>query len=245
MATKNLVGKLASSRTHGCRFQQRQGTRFFSKKRKSSSHRWHERHVSDPFVKKAQAENRVSRSYFKIEQIDDKYDIIQKNQTVIDLGASPGGWTSFAASKGAHVVAIDLLEMDKKISKLQNVNFIRGDFSKLCYELKEFLHSDGHKGRVCAVISDIAPNFTGHQRTDAIRTADLCEQALEFSIEILQPSGSFVGKLFSGPEEQHLKKIARDNFTKVAIVKPRASRSDSSERYIVAKGFKQSDRMKT
>lgn len=236
---KLLVGK--QTRQGGCLFLSQH--RSFSKKKKGSSRRWKQRHVSDPFVKKAKSDNRVSRSYYKLEYIDKKYDVLQKKHrtTVIDLGASPGGWTSFAAGVQNQVLAMDLLEMDPKISNLPNVHFVQGDFTKWCVgdQLQQLsLWDENFLQNVGTVMSDIAPNFVGDQRIDTMRTAELCEQALEFSTKVLQPSGSFVGKLFSGPEEQILKKMALDfHFSKVSIVKPPASRSESSERFLVARGF--------
>ena len=206
-----------------------QQTRLFSKKHKKSSQQWLERHVNDPFVKKAQASDKVSRSYYKLEYMDKKYGLLKSDHTnVVDLGAAPGGWTSYASDKGARVLAIDLLEIDEQIAELPNVDFIQGDFTMLAQELSNM--------KAHVVMSDMAPNFVGDSRTDAIRTADLCEQALEFSFTILEPGGVFVGKYFSGPEEQELKEMARQEFAKVVTVKPPASRKESSERYLVAQG---------
>lgn len=220
--------------------------RHLSKKRKSkSSRQWLDRHVKDPFVRQAQAGDKVSRSYYKLEFMDKKYNFFPNknrddNTVVVDLGAAPGGWTSYAADKQGvgHVVAIDLLELDNKIAGLLKVDFVQGDFTKLSAELEELLMQRSSSGGASLVMSDMAPNFMGDSRTDAMRTADLCEEALEFSIEILEPGGVFVGKYFSGPEEMELKEIARKEFTKVATVKPPASRKESSERYLVAQGRK-------
>ena len=184
--------------------------------------------MNDPFVKKAQDSGKVSRSYYKLEFLDNKCGIFNAERArVIDLGAAPGGWTTYASErKGVQVLAIDLLEMDSKIANLSNVDFVQGDFTKLVDELS------ATKAHV--VMSDMAPNFMGDSRIDAIRTADLCEQALEFSFTVLEPGGVFVGKFFSGPEEQELKAMALQEFVKVVTVKPPASRNESSERYLVA-----------
>ena len=203
-------------------------TRLLSKKRKASSRQWLDRHMNDPFVKKAQDTGKVSRSYYKLEFLDNKCGIFHAERVrVIDLGAAPGGWTTYASEKkGVQVLAIDLLEMDSKIAHLMNVEFVQGDFTKLVDELS------ATKAHV--VMSDMAPNFMGDSRIDAIRTADLCEQALEFSFTVLEPGGVFIGKFFSGPEEQELKALALEEFSKVVTVKPPASRNESSERYLVA-----------
>jgi 23S rRNA (uridine2552-2'-O)-methyltransferase len=164
--------------------------------------------------------------------MDGKYDFIQPNQTVVDLGAAPGGWSAYAANKGAYVLAIDLLELSDKVSRLSNVEFIQGDFTELYHQVEEFLQ----ERKVAVVLSDMAPNFIGDSRTDAIRAADLCEQALEFSLQVLKPGGVFVGKLFSGPEESELKEVARKEFKKVTTLKPPASRRESAEKYLFAQG---------
>lgn len=207
-------------------------TRFFSKKRKKSSRQWLERHVKDPYVKMADKDGIVSRAHYKLEHMDRKYRLVKKESVVIDLGAAPGGWTAYAAANGARVLAFDLLSMDENVSGLPNVDFIQGDFTKELGELQVTLAGDV----VDLVMSDMAPNFVGDKRTDAIRTSDLCEQALEFSIDVLTPGGAFVGKYFSGPEETMLKDLARQEFRKVATVKPPASRKESSERFLLATG---------
>ena len=153
------------------------------------------------------------------------------------MGAAPGGWTQYASERqGADLVlAIDLLELDANITHLPNVKFLQGDFTKLANDILQFV-DDAQKPSVRVVLSDMAPNFIGDSRSDAIRTADLCEQALEFSFTILEPGGAFVGKYFSGPEEKELKEMALQEFNKVVTVKPPASRNESSERYLVALG---------
>lgn len=224
--------------------------RNFTKKPKTSSRQWMDRHVNDPFVKKAQENGKVSRSYYKLEFIDQKYSLFKSTKTavsshdnnhrttaVVDLGAAPGGWTQYASERqGADLVlAIDLLELDATIAHLPNVKFLQGDFTKLANDILQFV-DDAQKPSVRVVLSDMAPNFIGDSRSDAIRTADLCEQALEFSFTILEPGGAFVGKYFSGPEEKELKEMALEEFNKVVTVKPPASRNESSERYLVALG---------
>ena len=159
---------------------------------------------------------------------------------VVDLGAAPGGWTQYASEQQGTdlVLAIDLLELDAKVAHLPNVQFVQGDFTKLVVadELLTLQQDGEQKPSVRIVLSDMAPNFIGDSRADAIRTADLCEQALEFSFTVLEPGGAFVGKYFSGPEEKELKEIALQEFTKVVTIKPPASRNESSERYLVALG---------
>jgi 23S rRNA (uridine2552-2'-O)-methyltransferase len=237
-------------------------SRKLSKKHKSASRQWMDRHLKDPFVQRAQQDNQLSRSYYKLEYLDQQYDLLPKSNAkksthlpiIVDLGASPGGWTSYVSQqcekKGIpyHIVAMDLLDLDPKVAKLPHVQFIQGDFTELHFPLQQ--QNDSHSshqgmalglpptGEIQVVLSDMAPNFTGDARTDAIRTADLCEQALEWSIKHLQSCGGgrevFVGKYFSGPEEQNLIKMAKSEFIHVKTVKPPASRKESSERYLVA-----------
>jgi 23S rRNA (uridine2552-2'-O)-methyltransferase len=230
--------------------------RQFSKKHKSSSKQWMDRHLKDPYVRRAQQDNQVNRAYYKLEYIDQRYNLLPKKpiqnsshtSIIVDLGASPGGWTSYISQqcetigRPYHIVAMDLLDLDPKIKKLAHVQFIQGDFTELQFSLSDPNSSINlglpPNGEIQLVLSDMAPNFTGDTRIDGIRSADLCAQALEWSIKHL-PSrdgarGAFVGKYFSGPEEQDLIKMAKSEFINVKIVKPPASRKESSEQYLVA-----------
>jgi 23S rRNA (uridine2552-2'-O)-methyltransferase len=206
-------------------------------KRKLSSKLWLERQLNDPYVAQAKREGYRSRAAFKLIEIDDKYRLLKPGLTVVDLGAAPGGWSQIAARRvGAadgkgRVVAIDLLEM----GEIPGVQFAQLDF-----------HADEAPGRLRAmlggradvVLSDMAANTTGHRKTDQLRIIGLVEIAVSFASEILNPGGAFLAKVFqSGADTELLAQLKRD-FATVRHVKPASSRQDSSERYVLATGFR-------
>jgi 23S rRNA (uridine2552-2'-O)-methyltransferase len=206
-------------------------------KRKHSSKLWLERQLNDPYVAKAKREGYRSRAAFKLIEIDDKYRLLKPGLTVVDLGAAPGGWSQIAARRvGAaegkgRVVAIDLLEM----GEIPGVSFAQLDF-----------HSDDAPerltamlgGRADVVLSDMAANTTGHRKTDQLRIVGLVEIAVAFASAILNPGGAFLAKVFqSGADANLLAQLKRD-FATVRHVKPASSRQDSSERYVLATGFR-------
>jgi 23S rRNA (uridine2552-2'-O)-methyltransferase len=207
-------------------------------KRKLSSKLWLERQLNDPYVAKAKAMGFRSRAAFKLLEIDDKYRLLKPGMTVVDLGAAPGGWSQIAAKrtgaadgKGGKVVAIDLLEM----GEIPGVTFAQLDF--LDHDAPEKLLAM-MGGRADFVMSDMAANTTGHRKTDQLRIIGLVETAAHFACEVLNPGGSFLAKVFqSGAEAELLTRLKRD-FATVRHVKPSASRQDSSERYVLATGFR-------
>lgn len=205
-------------------------------KRKLSSKLWLERQLNDPYVAQAKREGYRSRAAYKLIEIDDKYNLLKSGMTVVDLGAAPGGWSQVAAKRvGAprkgKVIAIDLLEMGEMAGV---------DFAQL-----DFLASDAPDrliamigGRADVVLSDMAANTTGHRKTDQLRIVGLVEAAALFASEVLKPGGTFLAKVFqSGADAELLVQLKRD-FTGVRHVKPTASRQDSSERYVLATGFR-------
>ena len=206
-------------------------------KRKLSSKLWLERQLNDPYVAQARREGLRSRAAYKLIEIDDKYHFLKPGMSVVDLGAAPGGWSQIAAKRvGAadrrgKVVAIDLLEMPE----IPGVRFAQLDF------LKEdapdrLLKMIG--GRADVVLSDMAANTTGHRKTDQLRILGLVEGAAAFASDVLNPGGTFVAKVFqSGAEGELLAQLKRD-FSSVRHVKPASSRQDSSERYVLAMGFR-------
>jgi len=210
-------------------------------KRKLSSKLWLERQLNDPYVAQAKREGYRSRAAFKLIEIDDKSRLLKSGMTVVDLGAAPGGWSQIAAKrvgaaegKGA-VVAIDLLEMPE----IAGVQFAQLDFldpdapEKLVAMLG---------GRADVVLSDMAANTTGHRKTDQLRIVALVEAAALFASEVLKPGGTFLAKVFqSGVDADLLAQLKRDYAT-VRHVKPASSRQDSSERYVLATGFRGSAR---
>jgi 23S rRNA (uridine2552-2'-O)-methyltransferase len=206
-------------------------------KRKQSSKLWLERQLNDPYVRQAKAEGFRSRAAYKLKEIDDKYKLLKPGMTVVDLGAAPGGWSQIAVAKvGAtegkgRVVAIDLLEMPE----IRGVTFAQLDFldEQAPEKLREMLG-----GRADIVLSDMAANTTGHRKTDQLRIIGLVEVAAAFACEVLKPGGTFLAKVFqSGAEAELLAQLKRD-FATIRHVKPAASRQDSSERYLLATGFR-------
>jgi 23S rRNA (uridine2552-2'-O)-methyltransferase len=206
-------------------------------KRKLSSKLWLERQLNDPYVAQAKRDGYRSRAAYKLKEIDDKYRLLKPGQSVVDLGAAPGGWSQIAARKvGAadgkgRVVAIDILDMPE----IPGVTFARLDF--LAEDAPEKLRSL-LGGGADLVMSDMAPNTTGHRTTDQLRILGLVEGAAAFAVEVLNPGGAFLAKVFqSGADAALLAELKRD-FTTVRHVKPAASRQDSSERYLLATGFR-------
>jgi len=206
-------------------------------KRKLSSKLWLERQLNDPYVAQAKREGYRSRAAYKLKEIDEKYHLLKPGQTVIDLGAAPGGWSQIAARKvGAadgkgRVVAIDLLDMPE----IPGVTFERLDFmaEDAPQRLRAMLG-----GGADVVMSDMAPNTTGHRTTDQLRIVGLVEEAAAFAVEVLNPGGAFLAKVFQSGADAGLLAGLKREFTTVRHVKPAASRQDSSERYLLATGFR-------
>jgi 23S rRNA (uridine2552-2'-O)-methyltransferase len=208
--------------------------------RKQSSKEWLERQLNDPYVLRAKREGFRSRAAFKLKEIDDKYKLLKPGMAVVDLGAAPGGWSQIAAAKvGAadgkgKVVAIDLLEM----GEIPGVTFAQLDF--LSNDAPEKLRAM-LGGGADLVMSDMAANTTGHRKTDQLRIVGLVETAAAFAREVLKPGGAFLAKVLqSGADASLLAELKRD-FTTIRHVKPAASRQDSSERYLLATGFRGSN----
>ena len=206
-------------------------------KRKLSSKLWLERQLNDPYVAQARREGYRSRAAYKLIEIDDKYHILKPGMSVVDLGAAPGGWSQIAAKRvGAadgkgKVVAIDVLEMPQ----IAGVSFAQLDFLKQDAPAKLTAMMGG---RADAVLSDMAANTTGHRKTDQLRILGLVEAAAAFACEVLNPGGTFLAKVFqSGADAELLAQLKRD-FSNVRHVKPASSRQDSSERYVLATGFR-------
>ena len=205
------------------------------KKKSKSSQRWLKEHFSDPYVKLAQQKGYRSRAVFKLQEIQQRDHILKPGMTVLDLGAAPGGWSQIAREiigpKG-RIIALDILPMDP----LTGVEFIQGDFT--ADEVFEQLLSYIDKVPVDLVISDMAPNMSGMSEVDQPRGIYLAELALDLAKKVLKPHGYFLVKTFQGRGFEALLKELRANFDKVLIRKPKASRSRSSEVYLLAKGFK-------
>jgi len=193
-------------------------------------------HVNDPFVQMAQKEGYRSRAAFKLLEIDAKDRLFKPGMVVVDLGATPGGWSQVAAAKvgrGGKVIALDLLDLDP----LTGVDFIRGDFrdDSVVKRLQDSLSGKP----VGLVISDMAPNISGVASADQARAMELAELAMEFALEHLKPEGSFLVKVFQGAGFESFYKLMRSRFARVVSRKPKASRDRSSEVYLLASGNKQ------
>jgi 23S rRNA (uridine2552-2'-O)-methyltransferase len=203
--------------------------------RSKSSASWLSRHVSDPFVKQAQKDGYRSRSAYKLIELNDKDKLIRPGMRVLDLGSAPGGWSQVAGriigDKG-RILATDILPMEP----LKNVDFIQGDFTDeaIVGQLLEWLGG----GKFDLIISDIAPNITGIDVADQATSMYFLELALDTVCKTLKPGATFVAKMFQGAGSDQYVKELRRHFDKVLIRKPAASRKESREVYLVAKGFK-------
>lgn len=203
-----------------------------AKGRKTSSTLWLERQLTDPYVSKAKADGYKSRAAYKIIEIDEKIKVLKPGRIVLDLGAAPGGWSQVAAQKGCKVVALDLLDMDD----IPGVTFFQMDF--MDDDAPETLIDAMGGTGADIVLSDMAPNTTGHRNTDHLKIMALVEAAYEFAREVLKPDGVFIAKVRQGGAEGDLLAQMKKDFKTVKHIKPPASRKESSETYVVAQGFK-------
>ena len=210
--------------------------------RKLSSTLWLERQLNDPYVKRAQVEGFRGRAAFKILELDDKFRFLVPGARVVDLGCAPGGWCQVAVprvnalgerkSKAVgRVLGVDLQEIEPLAgAETHTLDFMEDDAD---LKVKEWLG-----GRADVVMSDMAASASGHKQTDHLRIIALCEAAAYFAFDVLEEGGTFVAKVLAGGAEGDLQKLLKKKFTKVMNVKPPASRADSSEKFVVATGFK-------
>ena len=210
--------------------------------RKLSSTRWLERQLNDPYVARAKAEGYRGRAAFKILEIDDKYRFLVPGARVVDLGCAPGGWCQVAVPRvnalgersgkaRGTVLGIDLQEVEPIAgAELHQLDFMADDADA---QVKAWLG-----GQADVVMSDMAAASSGHKQTDHLRIMALCEAAAQFAFEVLDEGGTFVAKVLAGGAEGSLQHELKQRFAKVANVKPGASRSDSSEKFVVATGFR-------
>lgn len=190
----------------------------------------------DHFYRKAKREGKVSRAAYKIEELNQRFGIIKKNDVVLDLGAAPGGWlkeTSRFVGERGRVIGIDLLPIKTHLPP--NCAFILGDLSETGSQKKL---ADFVKGKVDVVLSDMSPNLSGVAFADAYRSYELALLAFEICKILLREGGNFVLKIFPGNEFSEYMKILRKNFFEATVVVPKSTRKTSSERYVVAKKFK-------
>jgi 23S rRNA (uridine2552-2'-O)-methyltransferase len=203
------------------------------KRRTPSSRAWLQRQLSDPYVARAKREGFRSRAAYKLAEIDDKFHLLKPGQRVVDLGAAPGGWSEIAAQRvgaSGRVVALDILDM----KPLAGVEFSKLDFLD---DAAPDLLKKALGGTADVVLSDMAANATGHRQTDHLRIMALAEAAAHFTREVLGPGGSFLCKVLQGGTEAALLSELKREFSSVKHVKPPASRSDSAELYLLARGF--------
>ena len=204
------------------------------KRRTLSSRAWLERQITDPYVTRARREGFRSRAAYKLAEIDDKYRLFKPGARVVDLGAAPGGWSQVAARRvgaGGRTIAIDVLEM----KPLAGVEFLQLDFLDEAAP-RRFKTMLG--GPADIVLSDMAANATGHRQTDHLRIMALAEAAASFACDVLAPGGAFLCKVLQGGTEATLLAELKRNFATVRHVKPPASRTDSAELYLLARGFR-------
>ena len=209
-----------------------------AKGRKIGSTLWLQRQLNDPYVAKARTEGLRSRAAYKIKELDERYHLFKKGMRVVDLGAAPGGWSLVAApivgttADKPLIVGIDYLEMDA----IEGVILLQKDFNDEDAPAALIDALGGHKADI--VMSDMAAPTTGHRATDHIRIMQLVELAADFAVKVLAPGGTFVAKVFQGGTEHELLHLLKQHFTTTIHAKPKASRADSAETYLLARGFK-------
>jgi len=203
--------------------------------KKGSSRRWMHEHLNDEYVKKAQKEGYRSRAVYKLLEIIEKSQIINKGNKVLDLGAAPGGWSQVAAKivgKSGQVIASDILS----IEKISGVNFLQGDFTEQSVYDELITLTEGSS--IDIVLSDMAPNMSGQLSVDQPKSIYLAELAIDLAVKTLSKNGHFIVKVFHGDGFDDYVKNARKNFKKVSIIKPKASRPRSKEVYLLASQLK-------
>jgi 23S rRNA (uridine2552-2'-O)-methyltransferase len=209
-----------------------------AKGRKIGSTLWLERQLNDPYVARARTEGLRSRAAYKIKELDERYHLFKKGQRIVDLGAAPGGWSLVAApivgSTEEHplIVGIDYIDMDP----IPGVILLKKDFNDEDAPKALIDALGGHKADI--VMSDMAAPTTGHRPTDHLRIIALVELAADFAIRVLAPGGTFIAKVFQGGTEHELLHLLKQHFATTIHAKPKASRQDSAETYLVARGFK-------
>ena len=213
-----------------------------AKGRKISSTRWLQRQLNHPYVKRAQAEGYRGRAAYKILELDDRFRFLVPGARVVDLGCAPGGWCQVAVPRvnalgeksgkaRGYVLGIDLQEVEPIAgAEIHQLDFMADDADA---QVKAWLG-----GEADVVMSDMAAASSGHKQTDHLRIIALCEAAAYLAFDVLSEGGTFVSKVLAGGAEGELQKLLKQRFTKVANVKPPASRADSSEKFVVATGFR-------
>lgn len=204
--------------------------------------KWLQRQLNDPYVRRAQLEGFRGRAAFKILELNEKFNFLIPGSKVVDLGCAPGGWSQVAVdlvnaigtkknAKIGSVIGIDLQEMESLPgATFHQIDFMADDSD---LQVKNIL-----EGKANVVMSDMAASSSGHKKTDHLRIMALCETAAYFAFDVLEQGGTFVAKVLAGGAESDLQNLLKQKFTKVHNVKPPSSRSDSSEKFVVALGFR-------
>ena len=202
-----------------------------TRRRKPSSTDWLTRQLNDPYVAEARRQGYRSRAAFKLQQLDARFHLLARGARIVDLGCAPGGWSQVAAEAGATVVGVDLSETDS----LPGATLLQGDFrdAETVAQIRAALG-----GTADLVLSDMAAPATGHAATDHLRIVGLAEDAFALAETLLRPGGAFVAKVFQGGAEGGLLAALKKSFAEVRHAKPAASRAESAETYVVAKGFR-------
>jgi 23S rRNA (uridine2552-2'-O)-methyltransferase len=199
------------------------------------SRRWLDEHHGDRYVREAREQGYRSRAAFKLKELIERDRLLKPGMAVVDLGAAPGGWSQVAAGlvgPSGTVVATDILAMEP----VRGVQFVHGDFTEPAVQSRIVDALGGRRADL--VISDMAPNITGVRVTDQARSLELVETAIEFAMQVLQPGGALLVKVFQGADVTPVRDALRRAFTSVSHRKPAASRARSSEFYLLARGFK-------
>jgi len=213
-----------------------------AKGRKLSSTLWLERQLNDPYVRRAQQEGYRGRAAFKIMELDDRFHFLRPGARVVDLGSAPGGWLQVAVPRinalgemrgkpVGRIIGVDLQEVEPVPgAEIHQLDFLEDGADA---KVRDWLG-----GQADVVMSDMAAAASGHRQTDHLRIITLCEAAAELAFDVLAPGGTFVAKVLAGGAEAGLQTLLKQRFEKVANVKPPSSRKDSSEKFVVATGFR-------
>ena len=202
-------------------------------KKNKISKNWINRQRRDIYVRQSKVDGYRSRSVYKLQEIDEKFKILKNSISLIDLGAAPGGWSQYAAKKvkSGKILSIDL----KKMENIDNTVQITGNFTETNFQAQIKEH---FKYKVDVVVSDMAVNTTGNKSVDSISTGELCKEAIFFAKDMLNKDGKFVSKIFMGSTFNEVVSVANNIFKKVSVFKPKSSRKDSKENFIICKNLR-------
>ncbi len=202
-------------------------------KKNKISKNWVNKQRRDTYVRQSKVDGYRARSAYKLIEIDEKFKIFKGGMTVIDIGAAPGSWSQYASKvvKSGKIISIDLKDMDK----IKNTIQIKGDFTNS--EIKNHIKSYLDKGPE-VVMSDMAVNTTGIKNIDSIQTGELCKEAMVFSKEVILKKGFFISKIFMGSTFNEIVALGKKNFKEVKVFKPKSSRKDSKESFIICKNLR-------